>query len=115
MVTFDKQLVEEAKGIVAIALLNGPLMGSSRGARCPVCSDEDGFAKLSDAEVKAIAKEATSRVFRLLWLRDNEPERYQRELERGSRGEVAGASGQPTYEQKPNDETCDADDEHDPE
>ncbi len=82
MVVFDKELVEEAKGIVAASMLE-PLKALTRGIPCPSCARDDGFARLADGDVKTIAKEAVSSVFKLLWLRANEPESYQRELRSG--------------------------------
>jgi hypothetical protein len=87
MVAFDRSLVEEAKAIVAAALLEGPIMDLTRGVPCPTCAEEEGFARLSDAEVNHIGKEATSKVFRLLWLRDNEPENYRTKLGRSARAD----------------------------
>ena len=84
MVTFDKDLVEEAKRIVSRAVLEGPLKDLTRGVPCPACSGDDGFARLTDEEVQRIGKHAVSRLFRLLWLRDNDPEGYQREVRRSS-------------------------------
>lgn len=90
VVVFDKELVAEAEGIVTVVLLNGPLKGLTRGVPCPSCSEEEGFARLTDVELRAIAREAVSKLFRLLWLRDNESESYQRELRRASAAGMAG-------------------------
>jgi hypothetical protein len=80
MVAFDKELVGEAAAIAKRAVLEGPLQTLTRGVPCPTCAGEQGFARLTDAEVGSITKHATSTVFRLLWLRENEPDRYRREL-----------------------------------
>jgi hypothetical protein len=83
MVTFDKELVREAKAIVALALRTGPLEDLHRGVPCPTCLGEYGYSRITNAEMKKIMKAAVSQVFRLLWLRDHDSEGYQREVRRG--------------------------------
>jgi len=83
MVSFDKDLVREAKAIVALAFRNGPIEEMHAGVPCPTCSGETGFSKMSDLEMQQIMKSAVSKVFRLLWQRDNDPEAYQRQIGKG--------------------------------
>jgi hypothetical protein len=83
MVEFDKELVREAKAIVALAFRNGPLADLHAGMQCPVCTGEPGYSRVTVAEIKTIMKGAASQVFRLLWLRDHDPVSYQREIRRG--------------------------------
>jgi hypothetical protein len=83
MVEFDAELVREAKAIVAMALRNGPIEDLHAGMACPTCSGEEGYSRITDAEMKTIVKNAVSQVFRLLWLRDKEPEAYQQEIRKG--------------------------------
>jgi hypothetical protein len=84
MVEFDAELVREAKAIVALAFRNGPIEDLHAGMDCPRCSGEEGYSRITDAEMKTIMKKAVSQVFRLLWLRDNQPEEYQRQIRSGS-------------------------------
>lgn len=84
MVEFDKELIREARAIVALAVRNGPLQDVHAGVTCPTCSGEEGYSRITDAEMQKIIKVAVSQVFRLLWLRDNDPEGYQREIRKGS-------------------------------
>jgi hypothetical protein len=86
VVVLDKALVEEAKGIFAASMLER-LNELTRGLPCPSCSGEDGFARLTEGEVKEMTKAAVSKVFKLLWLRENAPESYQPDL-RGARMHV---------------------------
>lgn len=83
MVQFDKELVREAKAIVALAVRVGPIDELHRGMACPACSGEEGYSRITHAEMKKIMKAAVSKVFKMLWLRDHEPESYQREIRRG--------------------------------
>lgn len=80
MVTFDKELIREAKAIVALAFRNGPIEDIHAGVPCPTCSGEAGFSRITDAEMKMIMKNAVSKVFRLLWQRDHDPEAFQRQI-----------------------------------
>lgn len=80
MVEFDAELVREAKAIVALALKDGPIEDLCLGVACPTCSGDGGYRHLTNVELKAITKAAVSRVFRLLWLRDNDPQEYQRQV-----------------------------------
>ena len=83
MVEFDKELVREAKAIVALAFRTGPIEDLHVGIPCPACSDDEGFSRITDTEMKRIMKFAVSQVFRLLWLRDNDSAGFQREIRRG--------------------------------
>ncbi|MEK6909183.1 MAG: hypothetical protein AABX23_03985 [Nanoarchaeota archaeon] len=83
MVEFDKELVREAKAIVALAFRNGPIKDLQAGMTCPTCANEEGYSRVTDANMKKIMKNAVSQVFRLLWMRDHDPEGYQREIRRG--------------------------------
>lgn len=84
MVEFDNELVREAKAIVALAFRNGPIEDVHAGMICPTCSGDEGYSHITDPEMKKIMKAAVSQVFRMLWLRDHDPEGYQREIRRGS-------------------------------
>lgn len=84
MVEFDAELVREAKAIVALAFRNGPIEDLHAGMACPTCSGEEGYSHITDAEMKTVMKNAVSQVFRLLWLRDNQPEEFQRQISFGN-------------------------------
>jgi hypothetical protein len=84
MVSFDKDLVREAKAIVALAFRNGPIEDIYSGVPCPMCSGDGSFSRITDAEMKTIMKSAVSKVFRLLWQRDNDREAYQRQISNGA-------------------------------
>ena len=82
MVDFDKELVREAKAIVALAFRNGPMEDLHAGMTCPTCAGDDGYSHINDAEMKTIMKAAVSQVFRLLSLRDKDHVAYQQEIRR---------------------------------
>lgn len=80
-----KGLAREAKAIVALALRNGPLEDVHAGSRCPVCDGKPGISRITDDEMKRIMKYAVNRIYALLVLKENEPERYERDIAFGER------------------------------
>jgi hypothetical protein len=81
----DRQLAAETKAIVALAFRNGPIEAVHAGATCPTCSADPTYSHINDAEMKAIMKNAVDRMYTLLRLKREDPERYAREIALGSR------------------------------
>jgi len=61
-----RKLAREAKAIVALAFRNGPIEDVHAGRTCPTCMGHPGYSRISDAEMKAIMKNAVNRVYALL-------------------------------------------------
>ena len=83
--TLDPELAVEAKALVALAFRNGPIEDLHAGRPCTVCSGNRGISHISDDEMKAIMKSAVSNLYRLLWLRDCDPDAYNEKLALGRR------------------------------
>lgn len=83
--TLDLELAAEAKSIVALAFRNGPIEDLHAGKQCPTCSGESEYSHITQAEMKHLSKEMVSALYRLFWLRKNDPEKYQTEIEFGKR------------------------------
>ena len=81
----QRDLVREAKAIVVLAFRNGPIEDLHAGKPCPACEGKAGYPRISDAEMKVIMKNAVNRVYRLLRLKIEDPERYEREIALGER------------------------------
>ncbi len=69
-----RKLAREAKAIVALAFRNGPIEDVHAGRTCPTCMGHPGYSRISDAEIKAIMKNAVNRVYALLRLKDSDPD-----------------------------------------
>jgi hypothetical protein len=54
------------------------------GIDCPTCAGKEKYSPITEAEMKSIIKNAVDKVFTLLWLRDNEPEKYRVVVECGA-------------------------------
>jgi len=78
-------IVREAKAIVALAFRNGPIEELHAGQSCPACHDKAGYSRISDAEMKLILKNAVNRVYALLRLKAEDPDRYAHEIAFGER------------------------------
>jgi hypothetical protein len=83
--TLDPDLALEAKALVALAFRNGPIEDLHAGRPCTVCSGNREISHISDQEMKAIMKSAVNTLYRLLWLRDYEPDAYNEKLALGRR------------------------------
>ncbi|MBE7492949.1 MAG: hypothetical protein HS108_14505 [Planctomycetes bacterium] len=81
----NERIAQEAKAIVALAFRNGPIENLHAGKRCPACAGQEGFSRITDDEMKVIMKNAVNQMAKLLWLRDNQPSQYGREIEFGNR------------------------------
>ena len=80
-----KQLAREAKAMVALAFRNGPIEDLHAGKPCPACDGKSGFARITDAEMKTIMKNAVDRVYALLCLKDENPAEYESQIAFGER------------------------------
>jgi len=80
-----RDLVREVKAIVALAFRNGPIEDLHAGKPCPACEGKTGYSRISDAEMKVIMKNAVNRLYKLLRLKIEDPERYEREIALGER------------------------------
>ena len=81
----DPQLAAEAKSIVALAFRNGPIENVHAGKECPFCTGKAAYSHITQAEMKDIITQAVDKVYKLLWLKKNDPEKYEETLEFGNR------------------------------
>jgi sugar (pentulose or hexulose) kinase len=81
----DPELAAEAKGIVALAFRNGPIEDVHAGKECPTCTGNSAYSHVTQGEMKNIMKQAVDTVYKLLWLKQNDPEKYAATLEFGNR------------------------------
>src|ERR1700683_3687017 len=72
----DTKLAAEAKSLVAVAFRNGPIEDVHAGKECPTCAGKSEYSHITQAEMKNIMKHAVNVVYRLLWLKENDPEKY---------------------------------------
>jgi hypothetical protein len=84
-VRLDPQLAAEAKGIVALAFRNGPIEDVHAGKECPTCAGKAEYSHITQDEMKHIMKRAVDTVYKLIWLRQNDPEKYAATIEYGNR------------------------------
>jgi hypothetical protein len=83
--TLVPALVAEAKATVALAFRNGPIEDLHAGRLCPTCAGQPEFTHLSDEQIKTVMKAAVDTMYRLLWQRAFDPEKYQRNIAFGLR------------------------------
>jgi hypothetical protein len=83
--TLDPELAAEAKSIVALAFRNGPIEDVHAGQECPTCAGKSEYSHIMQAEMKSIMKQGVDTVYRLLWLKKNDPEKYAATIEFGNR------------------------------
>ena len=83
--TLDPELAVEAKALVALAFRNGPIEDLHAGKECPTCAGKSEYSHITQAEMKNIMKQAVDTVYKLLWLKQNNPEQYEATLELGKR------------------------------
>jgi hypothetical protein len=84
-ITFDPELATEAKSLVVFAFRNGPIEAVHTGKECPVCAGKPEYSHITQDEMKNIMKQAVDTVYNLLWLKQNDPEKYAETLEYGNR------------------------------
>lgn len=51
----------------------------------PACKEDPNVSHISQTEMKALMKSAVDRVYKLLWLKDHDPDAYQEQIAFGSR------------------------------
>ena len=83
--TFDPKLATEAKALVALALRNGPIETLHAGGPCPHCNGKAEISHISDEEMKHVMKSAVNALYRLLWMREHDPQSYDENLALGRR------------------------------
>jgi hypothetical protein len=81
----QRDLVREAKAIVALAFRNGPIENLHAGKPCPACKGKSGYSWISDADMKTIMINAVNQVYKLLRLKAADPEGYERQIAYGER------------------------------
>ena len=84
-ITFDTGLATEAKSIVALAFRNGSIEDVHAGKECPLCAGKSEYSHITQDEMKNIMKQAVDALYNLLWLKQNDPEKYVKTLELGGR------------------------------
>jgi len=83
--TLDPELRREAKSLVALAFRNGPIEDVHAGKECPTCAGKTGYSRITDLEMRNIMKNAVDTIYKLLWMKENDPEKYAASIELGSR------------------------------
>jgi hypothetical protein len=83
--TLDPELAAEAKGLVALAFRNGPIEDVHAGKECPTCAGKPEYSRITEAEMKNIIKNAVDTVYKLLWMKTNDPEKYEASIGLGNR------------------------------
>ena len=81
----DPVLAREAKSLVALAFRNGPIEDVHAGTERPTCAGKSKYSRITDAEMKNIMKNAVDTLYKLLWMKENDPEKYAVSIELGSR------------------------------
>jgi hypothetical protein len=75
----------EAKALVALAFRNGPIEEIHAGRPCPTRTGNGGFSRITDEEIKVIAKKAVDQLYALLVLNFEKPAEYERKIQFGER------------------------------
>ena len=83
--TLDPGLAQEAKSPVALAFRNGPIEEVHAGRECPHCAGKAEYSHITETEMKNIMKNAVDTLYKLLWMKENDPEEYAASIELGSR------------------------------
>lgn len=81
----DPNLAKEAKAIVALAFRNGPIEDVHAGRPCPSCVDDPSYSGITQAEMRAIMKNAVNWMYCLLAARDGDARAYAALVEHGDR------------------------------
>jgi hypothetical protein len=66
----------EAKALVAVAFRNGPLENLHAGQPCPTCSQDPGYSRITQSEMRGLMKYAVNVLARLLALRREDSKTY---------------------------------------
>jgi hypothetical protein len=83
--TLDPGLAAEANSFVALAFRNGPSEAVHTGEECPTSAGKSEYSHITQAEMKNMMKQAVDTVYKLLWLKQNDREKYEAMLEFGKR------------------------------
>ena len=83
--TLVPEVADEAKALVALAFRNGPIEDLHGGRLCPTCAGQPEFSHISDEEIKTVVKSAVDTLYRLIWQREYDTEKYRRNVEFGLR------------------------------
>jgi hypothetical protein len=83
--TLDPELAAESKALVALAFRNGPIQPMHAGRPCPQCSGNAEISHISGEQMKNRMKSVANGLYRLLWLRENDPRAYDEPLALGRR------------------------------
>jgi len=68
-----------------VAFRNGPIEDIHAGKECPTCAGKSEYSHTTQAEMKNIMKQAVDKIYKLLWLKQSDPEKYEATLEFGNR------------------------------
>jgi len=68
-----------------LAFRNGPIEDVHAGKECATCAGKSEYSCITQAEMKNMMKQAVDTVYKLLWLKRNDPEKYEVTLEFGNR------------------------------
>jgi hypothetical protein len=68
-----------------IGIPQRPIEDVHAGKECPTCAGKVEYSHLTQDEMKNIMKRAVNTVYKLLWLKQNDPEKYEATLEFGNR------------------------------
>jgi hypothetical protein len=63
----------------------GPIENVHAGKECPTCAEKSEYSHITQAETKNIMKQAVDTVYKLLWLKQNDAEKYGATIDLGSR------------------------------
>jgi hypothetical protein len=85
----QRDFVREAKAIVGLAFSNGPIENLHAGKPCPACEGKTGYSRISEAEMRVIMKNAVNHVYKLLRLKADDPEGYERQIAYGERSTLS--------------------------
>jgi hypothetical protein len=77
----DTELAAEAKSIVALAFLRTFMSEGS----CPICAGKSEYLHIIQVEMKNIMTRAVDTVYKLLWLKQNDSEKYDAMIDLGNR------------------------------
>jgi len=83
--TLDPELATETKALVALAFRNGPIEALHSGRPCTQCNGNTEISHISDVETKQLMKSTVNALYRLLWLREYDPQSYDEHLALGRR------------------------------
>jgi hypothetical protein len=68
-------IAREAKSLVALAFRKGPIEDVHAGRECPTCAGKPEYSRITEAEMKSIMENAVDTVYKLLWMKKNDPEK----------------------------------------